>query len=455
MRTGLFIVVASLAVIVGCGNNNNNTGPKTQCNDGIDNDGDGQIDFPDDLGCISEDDDSEDSLPSPQCSDGRDNDGDGHVDYPNDPGCFAPQQDDETDDCPDGPSCPQCANGKDDDMNGQTDFPNDVGCASASDIDEYTENPTACGSNVHIMKLSHDGHVTGTLMPGNPSSLMSPQCGGGGPEDVYELRITSPKVVVATTDNAGTAADTVLYVRGTDCVNNTSEMGCNDDSMPAPMAEGASAIAVSIATPGTYYLGGAYDLTVKFLTGEGESCQGLGPDECGPGLICRVPLGMTTKSCQKHVCGDGVDDDGDGKNDFPQDPGCTSLDDDDESDNCFPTPGPGCPECADGIDNDGDTHADFPGDTTCTSASSASESCVSTDGVTQITQAVTMGDTTNAHGDVNPACGSSSGTANDLTYRIDVPALTSLTLTMTATWDTTRRAVAPRSRARTRRRRST
>jgi large repetitive protein len=276
------------------------------------------------------------------------------------------------------------------------------------------------------------------LMSGTASSLMSPMCGGGGAEDVYELRISSPKVVVATTDNAGTSADTVLYIRGADCVNNSSELACNDDA-PMAMQMGASTVTQSIATPGTYYLvvdahdsgtSGTYDLTVKFLTGEGEVCSG--PDDCGPGLVCRIPLGGSQKVCSKHVCNDGVDDDGDGKLDYPTDPGCTSPDDDDESDPC---PGAGCPECADGIDNDGDGKIDYPADPTCTSASSASESCVSTDGVVEITTAVTMGDTTTAHGDVNPTCGSSSGTGNDLTYRLDVPALASLTITLDATWD--------------------
>src|SRR3984885_9419631 len=76
----------------------------------------------------------------PQCSDGIDNDGDGLIDYPNDPGCTSPNQDSELDDCPSGPNCPQCGNGKDDDNNGITDFAGgDPGCTSASDPVEYTE----------------------------------------------------------------------------------------------------------------------------------------------------------------------------------------------------------------------------------------------------------------------------------------------------------------------------
>ncbi|HEY5949527.1 MAG TPA: hypothetical protein VIV40_28730, partial [Kofleriaceae bacterium] len=333
--------------LVACGGNEGDGGfTKAACHDGDDNDGDGDVDFPDDLGCDGEDDDTEDSLPSPQCKDGRDNDGDGKRDFPNDPGCFAPQQDDETDDCPDGPGCPQCSDGKDNDGNGQTDYPNDPGgCHSASDTDEYTQNPVACGSNVMIKKLPFDGHATGNLMTG-ASSLTSPMCGGAGFEDVYELRVMSPKVIVATTDSDLTSVDTVLYIRGQDCSSNSSELTCNDD---VSATDNKSSVTKSIATPGTYYLvvdahdaslTGAYDLQVKFLTGEGEACSGA--DDCGPGLICRIPKNGTQKVCSKHVCEDNVDDDNDGKLDYPEDPGCTSGVDDDEADGC-PGVGPNCP----------------------------------------------------------------------------------------------------------------
>ena len=47
-------------------------------------------------------------------------------------------------------------------------------------------------------------------------------------------------------------------------------------------------------------------------------------------------------------CGDGIDNDGDGLTDFPDDPGCASVSSDIEN-----------PECDDGIDNDGDGFIDF------------------------------------------------------------------------------------------------
>ncbi len=60
-----------------------------QCNDGIDNDGDGMIDFAGDLGCSEPTDDSERELGLP-CDDGIDNDGDRLIDFGEDPGCESP-----------------------------------------------------------------------------------------------------------------------------------------------------------------------------------------------------------------------------------------------------------------------------------------------------------------------------------------------------------------------------
>ncbi|HVF19772.1 MAG TPA: hypothetical protein VNA14_05980 [Mycobacteriales bacterium] len=62
-------------------------------------------------------------------------------------------------------------------------------------------------------------------------------------------------------------------------------------------------------------------------------------------------------------CSDKIDNDGDGKIDFPADPGCTSAQDDSEID--F--------ECSDKVDNDGDGKIDFPADPGCSSALDDSE----------------------------------------------------------------------------------
>lgn len=57
-------------------------------------------------------------------------------------------------------------------------------------------------------------------------------------------------------------------------------------------------------------------------------------------------------------CEDDEDNDGDGRTDFPQDPGCSSVDDDSEA---------GEPECQDNADNDNDGQTDHPADPGCSS----------------------------------------------------------------------------------------
>jgi hypothetical protein len=68
------------------------------CSDGLDNDGDGFVDFPDDPGCP----DAAGSREDPECQDGVDDDGDGLVDFPGDPGCPGPTANLEDPVCQDG-----------------------------------------------------------------------------------------------------------------------------------------------------------------------------------------------------------------------------------------------------------------------------------------------------------------------------------------------------------------
>ena len=59
-------------------------------------------------------------------------------------------------------------------------------------------------------------------------------------------------------------------------------------------------------------------------------------------------------------CGDGLDNDGDSLTDYPDDPGCESALDDDETDPLA--------QCEDGVDNDSDGNIDYPADLGCDSA---------------------------------------------------------------------------------------
>ncbi|OGJ21656.1 hypothetical protein A3K73_01290 [Candidatus Pacearchaeota archaeon RBG_13_36_9] len=64
------------------------------CSDGLDNDGDGYIDYPDDPGCYSKNDNSELNT-AIECDDGSDNDGDSAIDMA-DAGCASPTDNDES-----------------------------------------------------------------------------------------------------------------------------------------------------------------------------------------------------------------------------------------------------------------------------------------------------------------------------------------------------------------------
>ncbi len=99
-----------------------------QCRDGIDNDNDTKIDYPNDPGCKRKRDNSELNS-NVQCDDGIDNDGDTTKDYPSDTGCASLTDKSERGNV-------QCDNGIDDDKDTKIDYPSDSGCTSPSDISE-------------------------------------------------------------------------------------------------------------------------------------------------------------------------------------------------------------------------------------------------------------------------------------------------------------------------------
>lgn len=77
-----------------------------------------------------------------QCNDGVDNDGDGYTDYPADPSCT-----DTADDTESPYDYTQCNNGIDDDGDGYTDYPADPSCTSATDTSEYPKDSTSYGED--------------------------------------------------------------------------------------------------------------------------------------------------------------------------------------------------------------------------------------------------------------------------------------------------------------------
>ncbi|HUQ05025.1 MAG TPA: hypothetical protein VM261_21125 [Kofleriaceae bacterium] len=110
-------------------------------------------------------------------------------------------------------------------------------------------------------------------------------------------------------------------------------------------------------------------IAVGLVTATVAACGGGGGggDDDDPGLDADVDAEQNLPDCA-----DSRDNDGDGKTDYPFDPGCLVPNQDSETDDC--PSGPNCPECGDGRDNDFDGMTDYGGnDDDCTSAADDSE----------------------------------------------------------------------------------
>jgi hypothetical protein len=141
-----------------------------------------------------------------------------------------------------------------------------------------------------------------------------------------------------------------------------------------------------------------------------------GRDDDGDGK----PASVTDTLIGASECADTLDNNGDGRIDYPADPGCAMPGDNLEDTVC---PGPACPACSDGTDNDGDTRIDYPDDPSCPAAGVISEACTTSEPIGEILSRVTFGTTVGAANDFYPVCDSSTGLAPDVVYKIDVPAM--------------------------------
>ncbi len=367
-----------------------------QCANGIDDDGDGDIDYPDDENCRAAADDDE--FPPPACSDRRDNDqdglidlgdpgcqgdperddefnvpacrnavdddGDGAIDYPTDPGCAVPDDQDETDPDP----LPACSNGEDDDGDGLTDWPEDVeSCLFAADPTE--DDPCARAEPELIAGLA--------TTRGNTNDAVNDfegTCGpGSGAEDLLLWRVAEDRPLAGLVlDTRDSDFDTVVYARA-GCGG--PELGCDDDSGDV---FGSARLELGPAGPGSDLwihvdagnprVSGIWRMRITARLADGANCGPPGTWTCADGLACRAG------TCVMAACANGEDDDGDGVIDYPFDPGCDTLSDDDETDPAVP------PQCANGFDDDGDGLTDFGEDPRCEAAADDFEGADCADG---------------------------------------------------------------------------
>ena len=306
-----------------------------------------------------------DEVPLAACRNGLDDDGDGRIDFPREPGCESREDRDETDPDP----LPACGDDLDNDGDGEVDYPLDIGCISAADNDEVD----ACGQGVRFSEYPvgepfYDGIIEGG------TNAFAGSCGGGGrPERVLLYENPFNARLRFSVDNEVTAQPTILHIRAGDCARAAAEIGCSTGIQPG----NKGSLLVERASPGPYYVfvesqlgAGAYRLTVEverlppgcsdgvdndedgFTDGDDIGCaDGLDEDERDPEGIAARP-----------ACANGEDDDGDGLIDYPYDPGCATRGADDETDPAEP------PQCANGLDDDDDGIVDFPLDPSCASA---------------------------------------------------------------------------------------
>jgi hypothetical protein len=104
-------------------------GPPPACDDDVDNDGDGLVDYPADPGCTAADARTE----NPACDNGLDDDGDGLIDLA-DPGCWGASS---------GSENPVCNNALDDDGDGLIDLA-DPQCGNVA-WNEHEATSAGCG----------------------------------------------------------------------------------------------------------------------------------------------------------------------------------------------------------------------------------------------------------------------------------------------------------------------
>ena len=296
------------------------------------------------------------------CSNQTDDDGDGLTDYPFEPGCDSPEDTDETD-----PSAaPACGNGSDDDGDGLTDYPSDLGCSAASDTNEVDDCVT--GLPAGLVDI-FGGPLTGTTTSG--TGLVSGSCdSSSGPEDAHAFVLSQDLASLTfTVRDAGSYSYPLLYLYDSLCATASSELACDTGSNTADITfdpEVGKTYYLIVDSQYTSYYGG-YIVDAAGTWASGAACQtGVAGFACEAGTVCD-DVSTGGKVCRPLACGDGQDNDGDGRADYPNDPGCTSAADDDET-----TPSP-APQCGDGQDNDGDGLVDYPDDPGCADAADTGE----------------------------------------------------------------------------------
>lgn len=268
----------------------------------------------------------------PSCSDGVDDDADGLADA-DDPQCFGPSDNENGDIALDDAS--SCINGVDDNGDGLVDS-DDPNCARGSDlVRDGNESGDLWGP---LKGFAADGSGQGA-----PEG--SGNCGDGVDNDSDgQADGRDPTCFRFVRDESGPLDVTAC----TDGLDNNGD-GAVDADDPACRSAIDAIEGPGVALPSCV---NDLDDDTDGLTDELDSdcAEGSGADERpGPPTAAPASTGIT-------ACSDGLDNDGDGTTDWPQDGGCRSA--------AAGTEQPAT-ACSDGLDNDGDGATDWPEETDC------------------------------------------------------------------------------------------
>lgn len=269
----------------------------------------------------------------------------------------------------------QCSNGKDDDGDGKIDFPDDPGCTSKMDDSERdpvkvcrSEDSRNITLKVDIAKHQDvDGNDLSRLIyigedkRGRASGTKIPLVSGG--EAVKDGGILD-------------VVDGLSVYRGEGYFYLHNESGANvRESMEINfLLNGATITKVQNATleeptNGIAAFGNPLDDEYQIQVGSNRGKVVTTSGDKSDGLYVYYDyITSIGGGCQ---CQDGIDNDGNGKIDFPDDLGCDSaLDNKEEASVAQKTD---YPVCGNGLDDDGDGKIDFPADTACESVLDGSE----------------------------------------------------------------------------------
>lgn len=350
------------------------------CNNGVDDDSDGLVDYPADPGCK----DALSEFEETECDDALDNDGDGNFDW---------------DGAGLGPADPKCPDGH----SLRESVVNALWCGSPEGEISLLPTPTllrvngTCNYQMELieevdgqasveahnwsepetdgLETRHDHKIEfGLLAPDDalttewsPILWLLDVPASAGPTE----RISLWSRLARVGDNGSFTAEARVQGGGFDqtCVFPVGVSSCDLD-----VPEGTVISIEPRLETGQYHSASRSQLAVT--VGHVPRCRD-GIDNDGDTLVdypadpeCLSPDDLEETDNQ---CTDGIDNDGDGGADHPIDPGCLDAADPDETDPSL--------ICDDGIDNDGDTLVDFPNDPHCASSTDVSENPACSDGL--------------------------------------------------------------------------